>query len=360
MNEQPDETIAEAIERTPVAIVLTDAQAEDNPITFVNEAFQKMTLYSRDYAVGRNCRFLQGEDTEPEAVAEIRDGLASESEFQVTLTNYKADGTPFTNQVLISPVFDRNDELSAYFAVQRELNGHDAVQRQDAHALNLLRELQHRVKNHLSMVVSMIRMQARANVTAESFRAIGRRIEALAVLYEEMFIATQADRSSDNIKTGAYLSRIASTVSRISGEGAIRVNVDCEEIDLPVDQAARLGLLLSELLTNAFEHAFEGRDSGLINVRFRRLSAGGVRLSVEDDGIGLPEGINWPYEADSVEQQTERAEDEAGDLDTTGHGGHSGVGGTIVISLTEMLGATLDVNRALQGTIISVEFEAAI
>ena len=191
------------------------------------------------------------------------------------------------------------------------------------------------------------------------FRAIGRRIEALALLYEEMFIASQADHSWNRIKTGAYLSRIASTVSRISGESAIRVNVDCEEIDLPVDQAARLGLPLSEFLTNALEHAFEGRESGLVNVRFRELSGGGVRLSVEDDGIGLPEGIDWPFDSRSVQSQTDQAETKEGKLDTTGHGGHSGVGGSIVVALTEMLGATLDVTRALKGTTISVDLEAA-
>jgi PAS domain S-box-containing protein len=357
MRTQDDKLVAAAVKRTPVGIVLADARADDLPITFVNDAFQRMTLYSRDFAVGRNCRFLQGEDTEPDALEALREGLASETEFQVTLTNYKADGTPFRNQVLISPVFDKDGGLSAYFAVQREINGSAERPQQDVDALKLLIELQHRVKNHLAMVVSMIRTQARARVTQESFRAVGRRIEALALLYEEMFAATKAGKSSDYIKAGAYLNRIASVVSRISGESAIRVNVDCEEIDLPVDKAARLGLLLSELLTNAFEHAFHGRESGMISIRFRRLTGGGVRLSVEDDGTGLPEGVNWPYEAPSVEAQTDRAEQSSGEIDTTGHGGSSGVGGTIIVALTRMLGATLNVNRALQGTTVTIDFD---
>ncbi|WP_102109017.1 PAS domain-containing protein [Oceaniglobus roseus] len=359
MGEGSDELIAVAIQRTPVAIVLTDARDDDHRITFVNDAFQAMTLYSRDYAVGRNCRFLQGRGTEPEAVLKIREGLRSQAEFQVTLTNYKADGTPFTNQVLISPVFDRQGDLTAFFSVQREMNGEAAAAHRNEDALNLLRELQHRVKNHLAMVVGMIRIQARATVTEESFRAVGRRVEALALLYEEMFAATQSGGDNRKIRTGAYLSRIASVVSRLGDRSAIRLNVDCEEIELPIDQAARLGLLLSELLTNAFEHAFAGRDSGLIEVRFHRLDTGGVRLSVADDGVGLPEGIDWPGEAPTVETQTEHAETVSGELDTTGHCGHSGVGGSIVTGLTEMLGADLQVTRAAQGTIIAVEFEKA-
>lgn len=357
MKGESSDLVTRAVQKAPISIVLTDPRLEDNPISFVNDAFQQITLYSRDYAIGRNCRFLQGAETEPEKVAEIRRALKEGVEFQITLTNHKADGTPFRNQLLIAPVFGDDGEVAAFFGVQRELDaagGEDGV----TQSLELLRELQHRVKNHLSMVVGMIRLHASRRVTAESLRALGRRVEALALLYEEMFHATLGRSAGETIRTGAYLSRIATVVSQIGGRGAIRVNVDCEEVDLPVDQAARLGLLLSEILTNSLEHAFQGRDSGFVNVRFKRLSGGaGVRLSVEDDGVGLPQDSQWPYESLSVEAQRSRAKHEGGELDTTGHDGHSGVGGTIIMSLTQMLGATLDVNRSLKGTIVTVDFE---
>ena len=145
-------------------------------------------------------------------------------------------------------------------------------------------------------------------------------------------------------------------VSTISGDPAIRLSIDCDEIVLPVDRAARLGLLLSELVTNAYEHAFTGRDSGLIDVRFKELSTGTVRLTVTDDGVGLPEGSTWPDSAPSIRSETLRAKTEPGQLDTTGEGRRSGVGGTIVRGLTDTLGARLDVNSAMQGTIVTVDF----
>nr|WP_254007621.1 PAS domain-containing protein [Rhizobium sp. L1K21] len=335
---------------------MTDPRINDNPLTYVNDAFQQLTLYSRDYAIGRNCRFLQGEQTEPDIALKIREGLQSGAEFEVTITNYKADGTPFLNQLLIAPVMGEDGELSAYFGVQREVQKKRDGECDDE-SLDLLRELQHRVKNHLSMVVSMIRLQAARPVTPESLKAVSRRVEALALLYEEMFDATMNNGEASRIHTGAYLSRIANVVSRIDGRTAIRINVESEEIELPVDHAARLGLLLSELLTNALEHAFKGRETGLIDIRFRGLSNGGVRLTVEDDGIGLPEDSNWPYEAKSVRTQKSLAEQQQGDLDTTGHNGHSGVGGTIIIALTQKLGATLNVNSALEGTTVTIDFE---
>ncbi|GGL72440.1 PAS domain-containing protein [Wenxinia marina] len=355
MDEEQASQAARSASCAQLGIVITDARAEDNPITFVNDGFQRITLYSREFAIGRNCRFLQGERTEREAVEDIRRKLGTGEEFQVEITNHKADGTAFRNQLLISPITDDAGEVTTHFGVQRLIDDDTG---QDRQSLDLLRELQHRVKNHLSMVVSMIRIQATRKVTPESLRAVGRRVEALSLLYEELFATSSTSQAGETIHTGAYLSRIASAIAGLEGRSAIRVNVDCEEIDLPVDKAARLGLLLSELLTNALEHAFEGRESGFIRVRFEKLTGGGVRLSVEDDGVGLPEDSNWPYESMSVEGQRERAEHEDGELDTTGDKSHSGVGGSIIVALTKTLGATLDVNRALRGTIVTVDFEA--
>lgn len=360
MERQASDLLASAVDRTPVVIILTDPRLEDNPITFVNDAFARVTMYSRDYAIGRNWRFLHGEDTEPDALAKIDEGPARQSDFEVRITNRRADGSRFRSQMLVSPVLSDDGELTAYFTVQRVLTKESDPEQDCASAMDLLRELQHRVKNHLAMVVSMIRVQARRDVTPESLRAVSRRVEALSLLYDELFNASLTRGAGEYVRTGAYLSRIASVLAGLEGRSAIRVNVDCEDVDLPIDLAARLGLLLSELLTNALEHAFDRRNSGTVNIRFQELAAGTLRLSVEDDGIGLPEGSTWPFGAMSAEDQHGRAEHEEGDLDTIGHGGHSGVGGTIVASLTDALGARLSVNRAHQGTIITVDLKPTV
>ena len=347
-----DDVMKNAIRHSPLSIVLTDPRIEDNPITYVNSAFEALTLYSRRFAVGQNCRFLQGPQTDAQDVARIRDGIKSEREFEVTLTNHRADGSAFRNQLLIAPIHGEDGEVTAFFGLQREVSEDAGAGDGDDESVGLLRELQHRVKNHLAMIVSMIRLQARQTVTEESLKAIGRRIEALSVLYDELLGGGAGD--SENIATGAYLSRIASVVSSLEPRGAIRVNVECDEIALPVDQAARLGLLLSEFMTNAFEHAFEGRSTGSVEVRFTRHEDGGVRLTVEDDGNGLPEGSNWPDSADSIAAQKNRAEHHEGALDTTGEDGKPGVGGSIVQALTQSLEADLSVERLEQGTRVTV------
>jgi PAS domain S-box-containing protein len=352
-----EQVAGHALRSIRLSVVLTDPRLPENPITYVNDAFQALTLYSREYALGRNCRFLQGPKTNPRDVERIRKGLEAEDEFQVTITNHRADGTAFRNQLLIAPVRGPSGELTAFFAVQREVGEDTAdLARPDDETLILLRELQHRVKNHLAMVVSMIRIQAKRDITPNSLKAVSRRVEALVLLYEELFAGATYGGSNGHIAAGAYVSRVASVVSGLEPRRAIRVNVECDEISLPVEQAARLGLLLSEFLTNALEHAFKSRAGGVVEVRFRRLRSGAVRLSVEDDGVGMPEGSNWPYSAPSLEAQHDRAEHDQGRLDTTGHGREPGVGGSIAAALTQSIGGTLHVASSKHGTIITVDF----
>ena len=88
----------------PLPFVVADALADDQPLLFVNEAFERLTGYPAQEIIGRNCRFLQGEETDPAAVEALRDGIRRGERTIVTLRNYRRDGTPFWNRVVIVPV----------------------------------------------------------------------------------------------------------------------------------------------------------------------------------------------------------------------------------------------------------------
>lgn len=87
-----------------VATTVTDPQQPDNPIIYTNHTFETLTGYSREEAVGRNCRFLQGEDTSPKAVQQLRNAIANNEQTTVTLRNFKKDGTAFWNRLNIEPL----------------------------------------------------------------------------------------------------------------------------------------------------------------------------------------------------------------------------------------------------------------
>lgn len=110
-----------AVEMTRMPMVVTDPRQPDNPIVFTNGAFLDLTGYTRDEVIGRNCRFLQGADTDHGTVEELRRALAEHKAVAVDILNYKKDGTRFWNGLFIGPVFDKQGELLYFFASQLDI-----------------------------------------------------------------------------------------------------------------------------------------------------------------------------------------------------------------------------------------------
>jgi PAS domain S-box-containing protein len=110
-----------AVEMTRMPMVVTDPRQADNPIVFINGAFLDLTGYTSDEVLGRNCRFLQGPDTDRSTVEELRTALADHRAVAVDILNYKKDGTRFWNGLFIGPVFDKDGVLLYFFASQLDI-----------------------------------------------------------------------------------------------------------------------------------------------------------------------------------------------------------------------------------------------
>ncbi|MGB9110346.1 MAG: response regulator [Telluria sp.] len=110
-----------AVEMTRMPMVVTNPRLPDNPIAFANGAFFDLTGYGNEEVVGRNCRFLQGEQTDPRTVDEVRLALKEKRAVAVDILNYRKDGTPFWNALFIGPIFDQEGELLYYFASQMDI-----------------------------------------------------------------------------------------------------------------------------------------------------------------------------------------------------------------------------------------------
>ena len=108
-------------EEAEKSVVVTDPHLPDNPMIFVSEEFERQTGYSFDEAVGRNCRMLQGQGTDPDAIRAIRYALLAETSFVIDLLNYRRDGTPFLNRLRIRPLFDDTGALRYFVGAQNPL-----------------------------------------------------------------------------------------------------------------------------------------------------------------------------------------------------------------------------------------------
>ena len=116
--EASSDPFVSAVRATRMPMLITDPHRPDNPIVFVNAAFSKLTGYSHDEIIGRNCRFLQGPETNRADIARIRSAIERRVSIEIEVLNHKKDGEVFWNRLLISPVFDRDGELTYFFASQ--------------------------------------------------------------------------------------------------------------------------------------------------------------------------------------------------------------------------------------------------
>ena len=119
------QALFDTIGESPVAVVITDPRRDDNPIAVANPAFIELSGYPEAEIVGRNCRFLAGESTEPWLSATIRGAIATRRPVLMDILNYRKDGSTFRNGLMITPLFDGNGELAWFFGSQVDL-GADA------------------------------------------------------------------------------------------------------------------------------------------------------------------------------------------------------------------------------------------
>ena len=120
----------QAMDKAPIGITITDPTLEDNPMVYTNDRFCELSGRGRDEILGRNCRFMQGEDTDSETVDTLRQAIDSGEAVTETLLNYRADGTTFWNRVTIAPVANDDDEIVNWVGFQRDIT--DRVQRKQA------------------------------------------------------------------------------------------------------------------------------------------------------------------------------------------------------------------------------------
>jgi PAS domain S-box len=116
--DDPDFSFIKALQTAQQNFVVTDPSLPDNPIVYATQGFLNLTGYSLDQVLGRNCRFLQGPETDPKAVEKIRKSIDEGTDMSVCLLNYRVDGTTFWNQFFIAALRDAAGNITNYVGVQ--------------------------------------------------------------------------------------------------------------------------------------------------------------------------------------------------------------------------------------------------
>ncbi|WP_338740939.1 bacterio-opsin activator domain-containing protein [Haloplanus salilacus] len=168
------------MDEAPVGITVADATEPDMPLVYVNAAFERITGYPPEYAVGRNCRFLQGEGTRNAPVAEMRAAIEAGEATTVELRNYRRDGELFWNEVTIAPLYDDDGAVTHYVGFQQDVTRRKRAERAAARRASRLdreRDTQERLLDRLDgVVVDVTRVVAEARSQASLERDVVTRL----------------------------------------------------------------------------------------------------------------------------------------------------------------------------------------
>ncbi len=197
-----------AIEAASSGILITDPLKPDNPIVICNRAFLEMTGYTADEVMGMNCRFLQRDDRDQEAIEELRTAIAAGRASRVLLRNYRKDGTMFWNDLRISPVRDDQGQVTHFVGIQA-----DVTERQETQ--KALKEILQEKSERLHAAESELVNQARLATLGQIFGGIAHEIRnPLNALKTSAYYLRNARRPAPD-KTQEHLSRIDRQVTII-------------------------------------------------------------------------------------------------------------------------------------------------
>ncbi|HYF86592.1 sensor histidine kinase [Azospirillum sp.] len=331
-----------AAESTLMPMLIADPTLPDVPIVFVNAAFIKLGGYAREEVLGRSYHLLSGSDTDPEVARAIDLALRAGEAIVRQVQLYRKDGTPLWVLQHVAPVFEedrirhhfvsfvditarktaedelrqlneeldrrvslrtgRLDELNRQLAAEVErrvdvervlrntLHDKDMLLREKD---DLMREVNHRVKNTLQMASSFLRIQLDANRNQEpavqdALHSAVERLDRMAEIHEKLYRA----QGLQEVEFGGYLGMLCGDLLASFGAAQGRqvvLDIDADEAFLKPDQAIPLALIANEAMINAVKYAFPGGRSGRIAVSFRHTSRSLLRMTIADDGVGMPE-----------------------------------------------------------------------
>jgi PAS domain S-box-containing protein len=268
-----------ALEAADVGVTITDANS-DQELLYANEAFLDVTGHDRDAVLGRNCRFLQGEETSDEAVEELRQAVAKAEPTSVDLLNYRADGTPFWNRVSIAPVRD-SDAVTHFVGFQQDVT---EEKRRERLFSVMNRVLRHNLRNDMMVVgghaeLLADRLDGEAADMAKTVEEAAADLTSLGEKARELESAVTGETNERPRDVAAIVRRVGDDLRESHPKK--RVTVDTPEAARAI-AVERIERALTELGENALEHG-----GGAVEFDVRAADEM-LTVEVRDDGPGLP------------------------------------------------------------------------
>jgi PAS domain S-box-containing protein len=276
----------QAMDEAPVGITITDPDRENNPLIYFNERFEDLTGYSD--VIGENHRFLQGEETDPDTRATLRDAIDARRPVSVDILNYRQNGQKFWNRVDIAPVHDEEGEVTNFVGFQLEITRRK-IRARRLEVLN--RVLSHNLRNKMNVIeghADLLRRAYDGEEPPESLTEIestAADLMGLANTIREIEQALSDTGSSEPIELTERLEQLASAYTDRFPDVAF-------DLTCPDDDACRVDVpgfiaAIEEAVENAVKH--NDSTEPTVQIRVEGCSDDWVDVIIEDNGPGIPD-----------------------------------------------------------------------
>ena len=356
-----------AIESAINGIVITDPHQEDGPIVYASQGFLDLTGFERDEVLGRNCRFLQCEETDPAAVDKVREALASGQSVRIALLNRRKDGTRFWNDLSITPVRNLEGNIVNFVGVQHDITAQVEAQKRLEEANRVAKQasdakssflatMSHELRTPLTAVLGfadMLRSESDDPQYLERIETIRRNGAYLLALLNDILDLSKIEAGKLNfgkeqIDIRAVLREVETLMQVRADEAGVPLRFDLNR-PLPAGLTAdevRVRQILVNLISNAIKFTVDGEVvvTAVLNIKDLDSEENGephpaarLEISVIDTGIGISKAqltkLFTPF------NQAAKP--------TTRHAGGTGLGLSISKRLAEGMGGTIEVDSKL-------------
>ncbi len=313
------------LDHMPFAVAVSELSPGET-ITYANLGFERLIGEAARNILGQTWGILPGAAAAPDSDLALSTAVTERDDylgvFQIGSGDETVSVDAWSNIILNDAGIATYRLVALADVANRAATDQEKLEQQVLAKDVLLRELQHRVKNNLQMITALIRLEARnlrGNPAKEPFDRLAGRVESLSLLYRSM----SESRIDDSIDLGIYLSQIASSVMLAHAVEGIRLDLKVDAWPVSINVAMPTGLVVNELLTNSLKHAFGGREGGTITLQ-SLVNETGCKVIVADDGVGLPDGVDWPVPGKMTALIVQSLKQNAGaqlSIKSTPHGG---------------------------------------
>lgn len=307
-----------AVETTRMPMIVTDPKRDDNPIIFANQAFLELTGYGSEELLGRNCRFLQGPETDRSIVAQVREAVEERREISVELINYRKDGSTFWNALFISPVYNDAGELIYFFAsqldVSRRRDAEEGLrQAQKMEALGQLTGgIAHDFNNLLQVMIGYLEVLDRTSMKPtydqeriqRSVRNARSAADRAATLTQQLLAFSRKQKLEGRVlNLNGLVQGFQELGERTLGQADLNVSFEPDLWNCRIDPTQAEVAFLN-ILINARD-ALEGRPAPSVSIETKNVTVEDlgsmsydglmpgryVSVAITDNGAGMPASI---------------------------------------------------------------------